>query len=259
MTFPITPGAIALEATLGLLQRGGFSNLAPSASVSERGQSPAVTYGGRQPAEVPGYSQATAIQSIARNWEAVRPGALTAQFGQPSGDVMASFQDALGRSQAAGVSHGITIDSIAFDAGKAVYLGDDNLKIVTDRMNEYNPSPTEARARIGELMRRAAMQPDAPEQVRAEYEAFMNGTLKMVPLEELGIERKVTVTTHFNADGVYLGGGSRVETKGLREYHQQHIVRQEDGSRIDPETGQWTNYIATGAVAYITFLDRPAG
>lgn len=81
--------------------------------------------------------------------------------------------------------------------------------------------------------------------------ALINGTAKVVDMEEYGYRTEASFNLHYDGAGNFGGSSVSFQRGGnfdLREFYAEHLIKQEDGRVIDGETGHNSNRIQIGGL-----------
>jgi len=86
---------------------------------------------------------------------------------------------------------------------------------------------------------------------RAMQAALINGTAKVVDMEEFGYRTEASFNVHFDGNGNFAGSSTSFQRGGdfdLREFYAKQLIKQPDGRVIDGETGHNSNRIQIGGL-----------
>ena|GEM_PF-3721976 len=87
--------------------------------------------------------------------------------------------------------------------------------------------------------------------------ALINGTAKVIDMEELGYHTEASFNVHFDGNGNFSGSSithQRNDTFDLNKFYEEHMIEQPDGTVIDGETGHFADRIKIGGIdLYITW------
>lgn len=243
-----TPAATALSLLRQPTEAGRGSGVAGS-----RAQGPAVLYGGSLSSD--GTNPFDAIRKILSESKANVPDAA-----REAG--VANLQNALGRFAEAGFGFEFDVDGKPFPGAAAAALGDKNIGFIDDYSKEVVTTDEEALAKLAESAEYVASRPSSSVFSKIVNEAYKAGKVELIPAEEFGIESQHGVTFHFSNKGEFLGSSySSKNNLGITtvgDLYETRLIQQEDGSRIDIETGRYASYVIVGGRDYIATFDRPA-
>lgn len=229
-------------------------------------------------------SQAPDVRATSLNLNATSPGDAPAaiwSIGGPKTDMFAGYGSTTSRTE-----HGdalmqkviermdqidhteitVTIGAETFDLRDAAdKLGDRNIGMIASYASQIAVTDEEFQAQVVAALETAAMNEKGSAFNKMAYQAYLEGELEFVPAEEFGIKKHITQNFAFSESGKWVSSGSigfesaDVGTATNEELMQTRVVKQEDGTFIDPETGRYAHFTQIGGRAMVAFFDRPAG
>ena len=247
-----SPGARALT----LLRQSNIS--APSHSAKVNGaasatEKAAVVYGGSLSRD--GGNPVDAIRRILGDSRAQTVPAAASAAGR------STLEGALSRFSDAKIALSVDVDGRRFAGVAASALGDKNIGYIADYADQVITNDKDAMAKLAALSKASAARPGASQFSKIIHEAFVAGEVELVAASEFGVETKRTKTFNFSASGQFLGSSSTNDneagTTTVGELYQTRFLLQDDGARIDVETGRYASYVDVGGRDYFMFIDRP--
>ncbi|MFN3608148.1 MAG: hypothetical protein ACK4Y9_03700 [Hyphomonas sp.] len=178
-----------------------------------------------------------------------------------SAEGLVRYDAAAGRFAATGTGLRLQIDGGSASAEAAALLGDKNVGIIADYAEGLVTSEAEALAVYAGIVHESASRPGASEWSQLIDRAVRSGSIKLIPVEEFGVEIKSDVTFMFSASGEYLGSQFESSTESgslsIDDLLETRVVRQADGTQIDTETGRYASYAFFGGRGFVVTFDRP--
>ncbi|MEM9669049.1 MAG: hypothetical protein AAF950_09005 [Pseudomonadota bacterium] len=214
---------------------------------------PSIIYGGSVSSD--GTNPVEAIREILRNSRAENIPAVASASGQ------ASLQNALERFAASTLDVKIEVGGQLFTAAAAGALGDKNIGFITDFADQLVTNDEEALAKFGEILEQSAARGSRSLANDIFYDAYRAGNVELVAASEFGIETDRTKTFIFSADGTFFGSRAQsnnpAASRAIGELYETRFLLQDDGTRIDVETGRHASYVYFGGRDYFAFINPP--
>ena len=156
----------------------------------------------------------------------------------------------------------IKVGEIQFPGAAAAALGDKNILHIVGYANQLTTSDEQAMIKFGEMSETSATRPEASKFSKIIYNAFRAGEVELIPAKDFGIETQRSITFKFSASGEFLGSESLNDNSvgdiTAGQLYDTRFLQQDDGTRIDTETGRYASYVDVGGRDYIMMLGRPA-
>lgn len=158
------------------------------------------------------------------------------------------------------VTIGAETYSLREAAGK---LSDRNIGIIADYANQIATTDQEFQDQVVATMKMAAENAGGSEFNRMAYQAYLDGRMEFVPAETFGVSKHVTQNFAFSKDGQWLSsGGAASADRDIgpstnEELMRDRVVRQDDGTFRDPETGRYAHFTQIGGRAMVAFFTEP--
>ena len=152
----------------------------------------------------------------------------------------------------------LTISGRTYGVEGADRLSADELRFAVDVMTRNVLLKERTVERVETIIRENAARPDANAQARANLAALDNGTLELVPFEEFGVKYSSIYDIHVSKIGRSAFSNASTSDLGkLLEVREKMMVKQDDGTYIDPESGKYVTYIRSGERGFFILSDPP--
>lgn len=153
----------------------------------------------------------------------------------------------------------IKIDGKTYDLRSAAdKLTDHNIGLIAKWANQVAVTDEEFETRLAAGWKKAATVEGASEFNKMAYQAYIDGRLDIHSATEFGIQQHITKEFEFSSDGEWISTGGTDRDVGSitnQELFATRVVRQEDGTFIDPETGRYAHFSQIGDRAVVSFFD----